>query len=503
MNVSCLYCSEEADVSAFENGPNQANEPQPEEEHPPSDDEKAVKVTSSTEMQEMYAVTPPASFTDSSEEDDGDGCTEISPLVRDESKSSAEQPEPSTSKRTSWETRPLLLRQPEIDQTSQSSNDANLNSLHDIDQEDDLVKNSEESLRTKIPNALNLVKSDDEVESQRVMPILFTLSPTKKGANQIVSVVATRELPAAFSRTSSLPNSPNTRKPKSPKIPRSPKSPRSPNTPRSFRAIFGCHTSSGKDIADNDNEVNPKTSNGSISVTATENCIDEKDSKNTFAENSNIDKISAQNLTNGDMQIDSEETTHTACMPNGKITFTNTETQNKVVNASNPNGLHLGAHEANVPKSSLAEDAMIVLHSEPLPPRVPILSHRTTAKDSLSEKGSNANDSFEESTNNSDKGYESVDNSPCVDNEENTCRSRNNGSSVQSNGLSKLDQHVISENVLPEGLDDITVISNEATGPKRSVWVPLMDSRVSLGRKEMATITAGQRDSNLFSQTAV
>ena len=473
---------------------------------PPSEDDELVKVTSSTEIRELYAITPSANFADSSDDDD-DGSTEMSPLVKNEptsfeSTSSTELPETTSLNSTSLETRPLLSRQLEIDQCSQSSKDTSVNSF---DQEERMKKNSEECRRAKVPTTLSILGNHDELESQRVTPILFTLSPTKKGTNQVVSVVATRDLPTAFSRPQSMPNSPCTHKPKSP---------RSPKSPMSFRGIFGCRSSSDKDIDRNLCNLNPKTSNGSISApnTAVEECVDNTVSENPSNENSNKSKVFAQNedvITNGDMQVTCEEISaneHHAkpddvCKGYSKDGFCFTEHQSEACNANKPDNL-IPTDEMNITVSSSAEDAVIVLHSEPLPPRVPVLSHRSSQQD-LSKKGTNTNDSFEESTNNSDKGYESVDNSPCVENDESICRLLKTNGAVPSRGISKVAQNGISEKIPPYGLDDLNVISSEPREQTRSVWMPLMDSRPPVGRKTVTAITASQPDCNVFSQTAV
>lgn len=491
MNLNIVSCfSPQGDPSISED---KTNEDAEENVGDPAngDDEQQVKVVSSTEIRELYAITPPASFTDSSEEDDGS--TEISPLVRkeatlNETVPSTELPEPSTSRSsTSWETRPLLSRQIEIDQASQSSKDTNANSL---DQDEAVENSSRECPRVKVPNSLNIAESDDQLESQRVTPILFTLSPTKKGTSQVVSVIATRDLPAAFSRPSSMPNSPCARKPKVVRIPKSPKS---------FRGMFGFRGSSEKDIDNTSSDSNSRTSNGNIS-TANAATIDSTASENTLIDSSNNIDVCAKNedvVANCDMQLNGTDLTNnhhrksdcTCCTINHSATCS----------ASNPENAHSSA-ERNTSKSMSIEDALIVFHSEPLPARSPISSQRTSHRDSLSEKELNTNDSFEESTNNSDKGYESVDNSPCVENDEGICRSLITSGTKPPNGISKLAQNGILEQVAPNGLDDIAVTSSE---PKRSVWLPLSDSKAPLGRNTVTTVTAGKQDSNLFSQTAV
>jgi hypothetical protein len=447
-------------------------------ENPPSEDDEQVKVASSTEIRELYTITPSASFANSSDDDD-DECTENSPLVTNEqtsfeSTSSAEVSKPFSLKKTSWEHRPLLSRQPEVDQASQSSKDTIVNS---IDQEESTEKGAEEFPRPKAPTNLAVSENRDELESQRVTPILFTLSPTRKGARQVVSVVATREIPPAFSRPQSMPSSP-----------RQSKSPRSPKSPTSFRGIFGCRSSSEKDIGRYVSDSSP-TSNGRISVSNTaieEGANDTVRKENTF--NGTSGSVSSRNedITNGDVEIKGEENADDhhalfdgACKGHSKDAHVYAEHQNKVCET----------------KSSLAEDALIMFHSEPLPARVPNLSHQALQQDSLSEKGSNTNDSFEESTNNSDKGYESIDNSPCVESEEGMCRS--------SKKISKLAQNGISETLPVNELDDVNGIANEPPEPKSSVWVPLMDSGPSAGRQKATAITTSQPDCNLFSQTAV
>lgn len=458
------------------------------------DDEQQVRVMSSTEIRELYTITPPASFTDSSEEDDGS--TEISPLVRKEPTStepSTQVPEQTSSRSIAWETRPLLSRQIEIDQASQSSKDTNINSL---DQEEG-VENSSECPRIKAPNSLNLAENDDQLESQRVTPILFTLSPTKRGNSQIVSVVATRNLPAAFSRPSSMPSSPCARKPKVVRIPKSPKS---------FRGIFGFRSSSEKDIDKSTSDLNSKTSNGNISTSDVAN-IDSTVNENNFNDSTTIDEVSAKNegvVANCGMQLNGTETTNehhekSDCTAEKGNTIGCTKNHNEVCNTTNCDNV-FPSDETSTSKSMSVEDALIVFHSEPLPARSPISPHRTSQGDILSEKESNTNDSFEESTNNSDKGYESVDNSPCVENEEGICRSLNTNGYKPSNGISKLAQNGIMEQVAPNGLDDNTVAPNEEG---RSVWLPLADSKAPLGRKTVTTVTAGKQDCNLFSQTAV
>ena len=448
------------------------------------EDEPQVKAISSTEIRELYAITPPASFTDSSEEDDGS--TEVSPLVKKEptsTESSTDLQETTTSRSGEWETRPLLSRQFEIDQASQSSKDTNINSF---DQEEGV---EEECPRTKVPNSLNLAESDDQLESQRVTPILFTLSPTKKGNSQVVSVVATRNLPAAFSRPSSMPNSPCVRKPKVVRIPKSPKS---------FRGIFGFRCSSEKDIDKTTSDLNSKTSNGDISTSNVGN-IDSTVSENNFNHSTNIDEVSSKNegvAENCDIQLATNEYPETSdytAERQKKDTIGCTKSHDEVCNTTI-------SDETNTSNSMLVEDALIVFHSEPLPARSLISPHRTTQRDSLCEKESNTNNSFEESPNNSDKGYESVDNSPSVENEEGICRSLNNDGNKPSNGISKLAQNGIMEQAAPNGLDDNTVTPNEE---KRSVWLPLADSKAPLGRKTVTTVTAGKQDCNLFSQTAV
>ena len=491
MNLNIVSCfSPQGDPSVSED---KKNEDAEENVGDPTndDDEQQVKVVSSTEIRELYAITPPANFTDSSEEDDGS--TEISPLVRkeatlNETVPSTELPEPSTSRSsTSWETRPLLSRQIEIDQASQSSKDTNANSL---DQDEAVENSSRESPRVKVPNSLNIAESDDQLESQRVTPILFTLSPTKKGTSQVVSVVATRDLPAAFSRPSSMPNSPCARKPKVVRIPKSPKS---------FRGMFSFRGSSEKDIDKTSFDSNSRTSNGNIS-TANAATIDSTASANTFIDSSNNIDVCAKNedvVANCDMQLNYTDLSNnhhrksdcTCCTINHSATCS----------TSNSENAHSSA-ERNTSKSMAIEDTLIVFHSEPLPARSIISSQRTSHRDSLSEKELNTNDSFEEATNNSDKGYESVDNSACVENEEGICRSLITSGTKPPNGISKLAQNGILEHVAPNGLDDIAVTSSE---PKRSVWLPLADSKAPPGRNTVTTVTAGKQDSNLFSQTAV
>ena len=461
-----------------------------------TDDDEEVKVTSSTEIRELYTITPSASFADSSDDDDN-GCTEKCPLVTNEltsfeSTTSTDLPEPSSLKRTSWENRPLLSRQLEIDQGSQSSKDTIVNC---IDQEESKQKSAEEFPRPKVPTTLAVSQNHDELESQRVTPILFTLSPTKKGAHQVVSVVATRDLPTAFSRPQSMPSSPCTRKSKSA---------RSPRSPTSFRSFFGCHSSSEKDIDQCVSGVSPKTSNGSISApnTAIGGCENNTVSERTFNEHGSKDIIP-----NGDMlinckEISKEHQAESDGMFNGhsKDVFSYTEHQNEMGSTSKPVQNAISSDET---KSPLAEDALIMFHSEPLPARVPILSHRTLQQDSLSEKGSNTNDSFDESTNNSDKGYESVDNSPCVESEDSICRSLNTNGSGPLRRISKLAYKGISETQPENRFDDFNVIINEPPKPKGSVWVPLMDSEPPARRKKVTEISTSQQDCNLFSQTAV
>ncbi|XP_028400264.1 kinase D-interacting substrate of 220 kDa B-like isoform X2 [Dendronephthya gigantea] len=464
---------------------------------PSNEDDEQVKVISSTQMREIYAITPPASFTDSSDDnDDGDGCSETSPLVRNnpssfESTSSTEQPESVSVEKTSRETRPLLSRQPEIDQASQSSKDANVNSF---DQEERARVNLSDFPGAKVPTTLNLSENDDELESQRVTPILFTLSPTTKGNNQIVSVIASREMPAAFSRPPSIPNSPCARKPRSP---------RSPKSPRSFRSMFGLRHSSDKGNPNDKHVHDLSPSNGDISVPndSLENCYDKTVKENSFPE-ANKDYA----LTRSEMQMNCEEMrngndTNSECVfeSDGKAVYSNCiDTPSE---ASNSNDTSVNFNDANT-----VEGALIVFHSEPLPPRVPILSHRFSEHDSLGEMVSNKNDSLEEATNNSDKGYESVDNSPYVENEgreSGVSRSLNANASVASNGISELAQNGISDKIEQSKLEDITVIDNESPEPKRSVWVPLHDSKLSLGRKMDTSITTNHPECNMFSQTAV
>ena len=481
-NKLLLFFSEQSSSSVLEQ---KTTDDYENVEYPGSEDEdQQVKVTNTTDVRELYAIAPPASFTDSSE--DENGCTENSPLMRTEptsfeSTSSSEIPIPASSKKTSWETRPLLSRQLEIDHGSQSSKDTNLNSL---DQEESTEKNSEEC--PPIQTTLNIVEDHDEVESQRVTPILFTLSPTRKGPNQVVSVVATRDLPAAFSRPLSAPTSPCTRKPVTIKTFRSPKS------PRSFRGIFGCRSSSEKDIDKNMSDLKPEMSDENISSKTAENTISEK----TLTDGSSNCEISKQQehvLPNGDKQVNCDG----GNIGQSKDTFIYTKNQTQACNTSKPDHNN-PTDEADVSKSSSGEDAVIIFHAQPLPSRVPMLSKETSQRGD-----SNTNDSLEESTNNSDKGYESVDNSPCVEAEEANCPSLKANGTVPSNQVSKLSQNGISEKVQPNASDDITIISNEPLQAKRSVWLPLVDSRATAERKMVTAVTSSQPDCNLFSQTAV
>lgn len=467
---------------------------------PSKEDYEQVKVISSTQMREIYAITPPASFTDSSDDnDEGDGCSEVTPLVRNnpssfESTSSAKQPEPVLVKKASRETRPLFSRQHEIDQASQSSKDRNINVC---DQEECAQANYFPG--AKLPTTLNLAENDDELESQRVTPILFTLSPTANGNNQIVSVIASREMPTAFSRPPSIPNSPCVRKSDSL---------RSPKSPRSFRSMFGLRHSSEKGIANDKHVHDLSPSNGDISVPndSLENCYDKKVKENSFPETQKDSALRSSEMLKNCKQVTNENDKNSNCVSqsDGKVTF-DYNCSNTPSEASNSNNSAVNFNDASTTTLSV-EDAIIVLHSKPLPPHVPILSHRSSEPDNLGEKVSNKNDSFEESTNNSDKGYESVDNSPCVEyegGEGSVCRSSNTNGSVASNGISKLVKNRISDKMGQSKLDDVTVITNESSEPKRSVWVPLLDSKPSLGQKKDTSITTSYPECNMFSQTAV
>lgn len=462
------------------------------EENVTGQNEESVNLFKSTEIRELYTITPPVSFTDSGEEEDG--CYEVSPLMENElafeSTSSADLPKTSSLEGTSCETRPLLSRQLEIDQDSQSSKDAN---VHSFDRVESMEKSSEECHHPNIPSALNISTSDDELESQRATPILFKLSPTKKGASKVVSVVATRELPPAFSRSSSMPSSPCIRKPKSP---------RKPISPKSFRSLLGFCDSFEKDSSKGFSVLNPKTPNGenaSMSKTAVHDCI--VSTVNDGPNRGNVSlPVNEATAVNGDVQMNCEAIANeyhkaSGCIRNRHYgnTFHDTEKKEEVLVTSSKSDKFISP-----------EDPAVVFHSEPFPARLPVLPHQTVQRDSASEKGSNTNDSLEESTNNSDKGYESVDNSNSVETEESASSLAQNERRMLNTGIAKLSQNGVLENVLLSGVDDISAVPNKPPESEGSVWVPLdVDPRTLEGRKRVSAVAASQPTCNLFSQTAV
>ena len=190
-----------------------------------SDDESKTPIMSSKAVRELYSITPGIDSADSSDNESGE--TENTRLLKDEAPCSSAKPtakeKPSNSSSHCDEGRPLLSRQGEVDQCSDSSIEMNIETTQRIKQ-DSKPSNSVSSVSEGVMASVGTVTKDDEeedTESQRVVPIILTLSPTKNGNNQISSIVATRDLSSAMTRPSGMPAAPRSPKQKNAKGSRS------------------------------------------------------------------------------------------------------------------------------------------------------------------------------------------------------------------------------------------------------------------------------------------
>ena len=427
-----------------------------------SDDESKTPIMSSKAVRELYSITPGIDSADSSDNESGE--TENTRLLKDEAPCSSAKPtakeKPSNSSSHCDEGRPLLSRQGEVDQCSDSSMEMNIETTQRIKQ-DSKPSNSVSSVSEVVMASVGTVTKDDEeedTESQRVVPIVLTLSPTKNGNNQISSIVATRDLSSAMTRPSGMPAAPRSPKQKNAKGSRSPKS------PRSLRALFSC---SGSPQTDGDAVVG-KNENEKDTSPFDPRALEESAGKSCFSENTCQPKCDDKD--GGGMDVGGSNS-------KGELIFANNDTINicglELSRTADPRPSCTDANSSNDPTIINSE------RTEPSAPIPPPLHVESSAQRYISQEksvGCSTENSFEETANNSDKGYESVDNSPpCVENDDGLYRPLNaNGSVSAARGLS------------------------ETANP---IWVPLLQSKASPRQhRQTAFSDSGHK---LFNQTMV
>lgn len=425
-----------------------------------------VKTSNSTDVQDLYTIAPQASFIDSSDEENFD---EVSPLTKGKSStvpvaSNNGFSKPSSSKHKvalSKGERPLLYGQDEINDRSDK----------------DVRGNSVTCVHSPLANTMNPV--EDEDESKRVTPILFTLSPTKKGTKQVVSVVATRELPASFSRPSSVPSTPVTRKPNI--------QVRTVKSPKSFRGFFPCSSS----------QIDEKRGTSSSSYTSRKKDIsnDEKSVMLSHTDELNFTENHCDKQSN-----DRDLKMHILVKGEDKECGYHGSLKNR-----HESSFSSGSDEMRTVKkdlSHISRNVVMVYESEPPPSRESLLCQRNSKHDSLSDKGSNTNESFDDSPNNSDKGYESVDNSQFGESDEISFRLRTvDGCDLNSKPLNQRN----AENCEPNKLHKINVITNVPLDQTPSFWVPHQDQGAVTSDNNVTgnTGTSRQLENNALSQTSV
>ncbi|XP_046854169.1 kinase D-interacting substrate of 220 kDa B-like isoform X3 [Xenia sp. Carnegie-2017] len=398
-----------------------------------------VKTSNSTDVQDLYTIAPQASFIDTSDEENFD---EVSPLTKGKSSTVPVASNNGFSKPSSSKHKVALSKG-----------------------------------KDHYSNTMNPV--EDEDESKRVTPILFTLSPTKKGTKQVVSVVATRELPASFSRPSSVPSTPVTRKPNI--------QVRTVKSPKSFRGFFPCSSS----------QIDEKRGTSSSSYTSRKKDIsnDEKSVMLSHTDELNFTENHCDKQSN-----DRDLKMHILVKGEDKECGDHGFPKNR-----HESSFSSGSDEMRTVKkdlSHISRNIVMVYESEPPPSRESLLCQRNSKHDSLSDKGSNTNESFDDSPNNSDKGYESVDNSQFGESDEISYRLRTvDGCDRNSKPLNQRN----AENCEPNKLHKINVVTNVPSDQTPSFWVPHQDQGAVTSDNNVTgnTGTSRQLENNVLSQTSV
>lgn len=370
------------------------------------------------------------------------------------------------------EGRPLLWRQGEVDQCSDSSME--MNTSMEMKMNTDTTQrikqgsrpsNSVSSGSEVVMPSVGVVTEDNEeedMESQRVVPIVLTFSPAKNGNNQISSIVATRDLSSAMTRPSGLPATPRSPKQKSAKVSRSPKS------PRSLRALFNCSGSSQTDGDAVEEEKENEKENEKDTSPFDPRALEESAGESCFPENTCQPKCGDNNGSGKDGGGSDSR---------GELSFTNNDNINKreleLSQTTDSRPSCTDANASNDPTITTSERTEL---SAGIPPPLHVESCAQRYTSQENSVGCSTDNSFEETANNSDKGYESVDNSPmCVENEDGLYRPLNANGSVSA--VRRL---------------------SETANP---IWIPILQSKASLRQhRQTAFSDSGHK---LFNQTMV